>query len=761
MWQLIKNPVWQNRFAGVSILGVILLAWYFRIHALAELPPGIDRDTADNGVYALHILYDGARPFFILRMGAAQPIILYLQALSVAFVGNSIFALRLVTAMIGTLSIPSLYALVRALRFPRRVAVLAAFGLAVSLEHVYLSRLGLRAIFIPLCETLLLLFFWRALEMGRVRYWVAAGLTLGFSFYTYLSAFVFPVLLIVLAMYALAANREQLRLRWQSFAAFFVTLVVMSVPLVVLPFLYPAATFSRVGAVSLVQNPVYQKMGLLGVVGLKLLGEAKMFGLEWAGQYNPFSQPLLDPFWFVLFLVGVVLALYHFRRFEYGWAVLTIGVMFVPDILGGNELYPHELRAIGIIPPAFFLCGVGLVALLNRVPSRAHVLAYAAAAILLLTSTVHTYDLFFHQLGTPERASLDPDYNMLFVKEGEWLAQSTEPVLVPLNEFARQPVHFLAGARSPYFESALDANGELKANLQIDRARVLLPAYPELPRTEGKIYVDDPALFVLLQDKTAYLLPPLEASAVTKLKGQLEGAPMREIREPNGRVAARVYSPESPGVNLRFGIPPPITDVAHFGDFADVMGYDLSDIRAVPGQTIDLTLLWRVNRAIDVDNAIFIHLLDAQNNVIANYDVIPGLGAYPTWLWKPNEVLATHHLLHIPNRAKPGRYTLEIGLYNVLDGERMDRVNDKGESVDSRLVVGQVKIAPAIARVYAPTHSQWANFDNQIELLGYDLQTDDAPRSYRLALYWKALSSIPRDYTIFVHVLDSQGNIVA
>src|SRR5581483_1853998 len=205
----------------------------------------------------------------------------------------------------------------------------------------------------------------------------------------------------------------------------------------------------------------------------------------------------------------------------------------------------------------------------------------------------------------------------------------------------------------------------------------------------------------------------------------------------------------------------PITDVAHFGDFADVMGYDLSDIRAVPGQTIDLTLLWRVNRAIDVDNAIFIHLLDAQNNVIANYDVIPGLGAYPTWLWKPNEVLATHHLLHIPNRAKPGRYTLEIGLYNVLDGERMDRVNDKGESVDSRLVVGQVKIAPAIARVYAPTHSQWANFDNQIELLGYDLQTDDAPRSYRLALYWKALSSIPRDYTIFVHVLDSQGNIVA
>lgn len=757
------NRVWQAPLERASILGVILLAWTLRVLVLDTLPPGLDRDTASNGVYALHVVYDGARPFFISHIGAAQPLIIYLQALSVAVLGANIFALRLVTAVLGTLTIPALYALTRALRFERRLAVLASFGLAISLDHIYLSRLGLRAILVPLCLVLLILFFQRAVERMQARDSVFTGLILGLSLYTYLAASFFPLLLVVFGLHRVAFHRARLRLTGRAMLLFFTAFGIVLVPLALFTLANPDATFSRAGSVSLLQNPAYAQVGLLGVVGIKLLGEAKMFGIEWMGQYNPLSQPLLDPVWFALLLIGMVVALRHFARFEYAWAILTLGVMLLPDILGGNEPYPHELRTIGILPPVFFLGALGLVKVISHIPNRWRAYAYAAAGVLLVGGAAHTYDLFFNQLARQGETTFNPDFNFTHVAEGEWLAHTSEPVLVPLNEFARQSVHFLAAARAPHLQSALDAQSALIANLVPTTARLLLPAFPELPRTEGRIYANDPAAFVLVRDGTAYILPPLEADSAARLQKQAQRAPAQELREPQGQVAARVVTVDNLAKIARFQSPVPGSEpIANFGGAADLAAFQLSGARAQPGETVELTLLWRARRVISDDDAIFIHLLDAQDNVAANYDSIPGLGIYPTWLWKPSEVVATHHPLRIPNRAKPGRYTLEIGLYDVLNGERVDNVDEKGASIDNRLVIGQIKVAPPGSRTFVPSHLQTAQFDDGIALLGHDLQADDnAPHSYHLVLYWKALSPVTRDYTVFVHILDARGNIIA
>lgn len=745
------------------MLGIILVAWAMRVVSLDTLPPGLDRDTASNGVYALHSVYDGARPFFISHMGAAQPLIVYLQAVSIAFLGANIFALRIVTAVLGTLTIPALYVLVRAFRFERRMALVAAFGLAISFQHIYLSRLGLRAVLVPLCLVLLILFFRRALETGRAREWMLTGLLLGLSLYTYLAAFFFPLLLVVLGLHLAAFRRTRFRISARSILILIAALGIVLIPLALFTLTNPDATFSRAGSVSLLQNPMYEQVGLIGIVGLKLLGEAKMFGIEWMGQYNPLAQPLLDPFWFILMIVGVLVALRHFARVEYAWAILALGVMLLPDILGGNELYPHELRTSGILPPVFFLCASGLVTVLVRIPNMWRVYAYAGAVVLLAGSAVHSYDLFFNQLAREGQTSLNPDYNLTHVAEGEWLARTSPPVLVPLNEFGRQAVHFLAAARAPQLESALDGDGILQANLVPSSVQVLLPAFPDLPRTEGRIYANDPAAFVLIRDGTAYLLPPLTASATVRLQRLAKRASSQELREPQGRVAARVVTLERFADTARFeSLKVDAKPKANFGGAIDLMAFQLSSERAQPGQTVELTLFWRARHAIGEDDAIFVHLLDAREDVAGNYDSIPALGVYPTWLWKPGKVVATHHVLRIPNRAKPGRYTLEIGLYDVLNGERVDRVNENGASEDSRFIVGQVKVAPAQARTFEPKDSQAAQFDNLVRLLGYDVEADEnTPRTFRLTLYWKALSAMTRDYTVFVHVLDAQGKIVA
>ncbi len=63
-----------------------------------------------------------------------------------------------------------------------------------------------------------------------------------------------------------------------------------------------------------------------------------------------------------------------------------------------------------------------------------------------------------------------------------------------------------------------------------------------------------------------------------------------------------------------------------------------------------------------------------------------------------------------------------------------------------------------------PNVSLAANFDNQLALQGYDLSWQESgpqSRQLSLVLYWQALSAIPYDYTVFVHLRDATGRNVA
>ena len=52
------------------------------------------------------------------------------------------------------------------------------------------------------------------------------------------------------------------------------------------------------------------------------------------------------------------------------------------------------------------------------------------------------------------------------------------------------------------------------------------------------------------------------------------------------------------------------------------------------------------------------------------------------------------------------------------------------------------------------------DFDGRLQLLGYDVQ-EVADRSLALVLYWQAETMLDYDYSVFVHLRDSQGNTVS
>jgi uncharacterized membrane protein len=133
----------------------------------------------------------------------------------------------------------------------------------------------------------------------------------------------------------------------------------------------------------------------------------------------------------------------------------------------------------------------------------------------------------------------------------------------------------------------------------------------------------------------------------------------------------------------------------NFGDRIELMGYDLAPARLNPGDRLKLRLQWsrtddmgRDEAGIDRDLTVFVHLVDAQGERVAQGDGMPGyLGQLPTTLWEPGVSVLDEHVVDLPADVAPGRYGLLLGWYDVQSGERLPS-SPGGDS----LLLGEVDV---------------------------------------------------------------------
>ncbi len=137
------------------------------------------------------------------------------------------------------------------------------------------------------------------------------------------------------------------------------------------------------------------------------------------------------------------------------------------------------------------------------------------------------------------------------------------------------------------------------------------------------------------------------------------------------RVAERPRTFEVPA------IPYPLR--ADFGDQIRLLGYDLAENQARPGDTLHLTLYWQALRPAEASYTVFTHLLDAQERVWGQRDSIPKGGQYPTTLWAAGEVVDDRYEIAIDAEAPAGEYTLAVGLYDAATGQRLPAFDANGQ----------------------------------------------------------------------------------
>jgi len=113
--------------------------------------------------------------------------------------------------------------------------------------------------------------------------------------------------------------------------------------------------------------------------------------------------------------------------------------------------------------------------------------------------------------------------------------------------------------------------------------------------------------------------------------------------------------------------------------------------RATAGGTLDVALTWHVLEQLDAEYLVFIHLVDADGNIIAESNVPPQAGSFPTTSWVRGDWI--EHTQQLPlSGVAPGTYLLYAGLWDPDANRTLPVVDDEGNVSNWRHAIGEVEV---------------------------------------------------------------------
>ena len=619
-------------------------AFILRFYRLGELPPGLYRDEAFNGLDALNVL-QGQHPIFFQANNGREPIYIYLTAAAVALFGQTAFAVRLAAALVGSLTILPVYLLGKSW-FGWLVGILAAWLWAITFWPVHLSRIGLRVI---LLAPLLAFTFW----LGTLAYrrqknwiWFAAGLIYGLSFYTYLAIRFTPILLIILASYFILSGRG--RRLWPGAVWFALGTFLILLPLLFLIISQPDLFFGRTGQVSLL-HPDVNGGDLWGTLLRQIAAALGLF--IWRGdsilRHNLPGRPVFDLLMAVPFLIGLLWCLRKWRTPAAMVVLLWAAVMLGPTILAKDA--PHFLRAAGILPVIFFFPALGLEQIWEwpRLPKSVRAFLLVGLIMGSLFLTVRDYNAYGQE---PEleyvfeapaarlarQINAEDAQSAVFVDERIWSNWPSISFLVTNADHIQRFAH-AADLQQPLPESAT------------------IYAWPYEPLD---------------------YIPTVFAAAPTILVESGDLIP-GEGEIPPYTLFVRYKSSDLDQSELPGAV------------FGDRIQLQRADVVELEDGRLQVDVYWRADGKVETDLVVFIHVID-KDQLIGQDDTPLALGRWPGDWWRPDLLIGERHLLSLNEAYDPEKQEIYLGLYHMVDGQRLPVHTDDGKFVGSTWQIGGV-----------------------------------------------------------------------
>ena len=375
------RPEWL----AIGVLALFGLA--LRVYSLSDLPMNVHGDEGEMGLRARQVLLGVLKNPFETGWLSHPTLWFFLQAGALAVFGDSIFGLRMMSALMGTISIVSCYLFARVL-FGRNIALISTTLLTFYHFHIHFSRVAVNNIAdLPFAVLAVTLYFAGYRNRSLLLY-ALAGIVLGLTQHFYMGGRITPLLIALVMM--LQAIRDP-RLFFRNAPYLMIMFVGFGIgfgPLLEHYLKFPFKLTERLNGVSILTSEWFRSRWQRGDTLLEvLLDQARIsFGAlidtPDRGPWYVADVPLLSPAAFALMVLGVIRNGRNLLRPEYGllpiWIVITL-------VLGGVVLAspPEVQRFIGASPAICILIAFGIDTIGKLVAQTLSRIAWARLIIVI------------------------------------------------------------------------------------------------------------------------------------------------------------------------------------------------------------------------------------------------------------------------------------------------------------------------------------------------------------------------------------------
>ena len=196
-------------------------------------------------------------------------------------------------------------------------------------------------------------------------------------------------------------------------------------------------------------------------------------------------------------------------------------------------------------------------------------------------------------------------------------------------------------------------------------------------------------------------------------------------------------------------------DAVVFDDSLALLGSSFSTLIA-PGLPLDLSLDWLALEDLAEDYQVQLQITGPDSSVVVHEQRFPMWpGTYPPSEWGAGERVTTFHRMEVP-----------VDIETIDNPNLRVQILKPGESNSVSMTQGANTLAQMTWSLREHdfelpqiTHPVSARFGESIELIGYDLDESDSQPGgeLRLTLYWRALDTPSDGYTVFNHLVGSDG----
>jgi hypothetical protein len=197
-----------------------------------------------------------------------------------------------------------------------------------------------------------------------------------------------------------------------------------------------------------------------------------------------------------------------------------------------------------------------------------------------------------------------------------------------------------------------------------------------------------------------------------------------------------------------------------FDDKIELIGYEVKGQNVFAGSEASVTLYWRCLEGMEQNYPLTIEVLNSYAQVYGRLRLHPGYGSFPTSLWEEGDIFRETYRVSIASEIPtPSQAYFKVSFQKPdLPDKKLKPHNVQGDPVEASF--GHLIVrAQKQPQVENPTRYE---LGGQVALKGYEVIASPVEgEDLKVTLYWSALTAISENYTVFVHVLDREGQLVA